>query len=225
LIDLIKKNFSFISIYLVFALAVVLLIGTKGKINAQLFANQFHSSFFDFTFFWSTKIVEWFSFLVILGILLFKGAKFAINGLLIYAITAVTTFSLKRLLFFHELRPTSVLNELRLLPPEFGLSQLTSHSFPSGHTTAAFTLFCFITLISSNKKLGYIYGIIAAFIAYSRVYLSQHFFQDILAGATIGTIATFVFYFVLNKIKYGEWALKPLVKLKKWVSHRNMFYF
>lgn len=213
--DLIKKNFSFISIYLVFALAVSLLIGSMGKLNAQLFANQFHSPFFDYTFFWSTKIVEWFSFIVILGILALKGAKLAINGLLIYAITALATFSLKRLVFFHELRPTSLLNDLRLLPSQFEFSQLSSHSFPSGHTTAAFTLFCYLTLISSQKKLGYVYGIIAVLIGYSRVYLSQHFFQDILAGATIGIVVTFVSHFFLNKINFGSWASKPILDIKK----------
>ncbi len=215
MIELIKKNFSFISIYLVFALGVVFLILTKGKLDAQLYANQFYSSFFDHTFFWSTKIVEWFAIVVIIGVLLFKGAKFAINGILIYSLTALITFLLKRLLFFDEPRPFSVLNELRLLPSEFGLNQLTSHSFPSGHTTAAFTLFCYLTLISSNKKLGYLFGIIAVFIAYSRVYLSQHFFEDILAGASIGMAATFVFYFIFEKITFGKWALKPLITVKK----------
>lgn len=215
MINLIKKNRAFLSIYLVFAGIVIFLIVALGKIDAQLFVNQFHSPFFDSFFFWSTKIVEWFSVIVILGILVFKGAKYALNGLFIYASTAIITFSLKRLFFFHEQRPISLISDLRLLPSEFELTQLSSHSFPSGHTTAAFTLFCFLTLISNNKKLGILYGLIAVLIAYSRIYLSQHFFQDILAGATIGVSVTFVLYFLFEKINYGNWATRPLIRKRK----------
>jgi len=200
-----------LSIYLVFAALVVFFIVSLGKIEAQLYANQFHSPFFDFTFFWSTKIVEWFSVIVILVILIFKGAKYALNGLFIYVVTALITFSLKRLFFFHELRPTSLIPDLRLLPCDYGLTQLTSHSFPSGHTTAAFTLFCYLSIISHHKTLGILYGLIAVLIGYSRIYLSQHFFEDILAGATIAVFVTFVLSYLFDKINYGKWATRPLI--------------
>lgn len=215
MIELIKKNAPFLSIYFVFALSVMGYIASSGKLDGHVYINQFHSPFFDAFFYWSTKTVEWFSFVMILGILLFKGAKFALNGLFIYAISALVIFGLKRLVFTTELRPISLLPDLRLLPPHFEFSQNVMHSFPSGHTAAAFTLFCFIALISSNKKLGYLYGIIAVIIGFSRVYLSQHFFQDIVAGATVGVIITFVFYFVLDKIKYGKWALRPIISFTK----------
>ena len=43
----------------------------------------------------------------------------------------------------------------------------------------------------------------------------QHFFEDILMGATVGTFGTFILFFFLDKINYGSWALKPIIKLKK----------
>jgi membrane-associated phospholipid phosphatase len=215
LIKLLKNNKAFLSIYLLFAISVIILISVNGKREAQLLANQFYSPFFDGFFFYSTKVVEGFSLVVIVLILLFKGAKWAINGVIIYGLSAVITFILKRQIFTEAMRPTFDNNDFRLISSEFGLNQLTNHSFPSGHTTAAFTLFCFLALISSKKYKGFIYGIIAVIIGYSRVYLSQHFFEDILVGATVGTFGTFIFYFFLDKIKYGNWALKPIIKIKK----------
>lgn len=215
MIELIKKNKSFLTIYLLFAVSVLFLITYLGKKEAQLAANQFYSPFFDGFFFYSTKIVEWFSIIVIITILIFKGVKYALNGLLIYGITALITLTLKRLIFVEAMRPTFNNSDFRLIPTEFGLTQLTNLSFPSGHTTAAFTLFCYMAMITSKKKLGFLYGIIAVVVGYSRVYLSQHFFEDILVGATIGTLATLVLFHFFDQIKYGNWATKPLWNLNK----------
>ena len=214
MIKLFKNNKAFLSVYLLFAISVIILLSIYGKKDAQLLANEFYSPFFDGFFFYSTKVVEWFALVVILIILLFKGAKWAINGAVIYGLTALITFLLKRKVFIEAMRPTFDNNDFRLISSEYGLNQLSNHSFPSGHTTAAFTLFCFLALISLKKNIGFAYGVIAVIIGYSRIYLSQHFFEDILIGATIGTIGTCVFYYFLDKIKYGNWALKPVVKLK-----------
>lgn len=200
---------------MIFAVSIITILAVIGKQEAQLFANQFYSPFFDAFFFYSTKIVEWFSLIVLFIILLFKGAKYAFNGILIYGSTALITFTLKRLFFDHEHRPTFNNDLFRLIPSEFGLNQLTNNSFPSGHTTAAFTLFCFVAIVVHRKSWGVLFGIVAVVIGYSRVYLSQHWFQDLLAGASIGTFFTFVFYYLFDKINYGKWALKPLVKIKK----------
>ncbi|MEN8957071.1 MAG: phosphatase PAP2 family protein, partial [Flavobacteriales bacterium] len=209
--NLIKNNKAFLVVYFLFVIAVILLLSIYGKKEAQLIANQYYSAFFDGFFFYSTKVVEWFSMVVILSILLFKGAKWAINGLLIYALTALVTLSLKRFVFIDAMRPTFDNTDFRLISEDYGLRQLSNHSFPSGHTTAAFTLFCFLALISSNKKLGFTFGIIAVIVGYSRVYLSQHFFEDVAVGATIGTIGTFILYSLFSKINYGKWSEKPII--------------
>lgn len=215
MIQLFKNNKAFLSVYLLFSISVILLLATNGKHEAQLLANQYYSPFFDGFFFYSTKVVEWFSLVVIISIFLLKGAKWGINGLSIYGLTALITYLLKRKIFIEAMRPTFNNTHFRLIPEDYALHQLSNHSFPSGHTTAAFTLFCFLAIISTNKNRGYLYAVIAVIVGYSRVYLSQHFFEDVLVGATIGTFSTFIFYFFLDKIKYGNWALKPIIKLKK----------
>lgn len=67
-----------------------------------------------------------------------------------------------------------------------------THSFPSGHSTAAFTA---ATLIESNS--GPLFGIpaygLAGFTAFERVEEGRHFPSDILAGAAIGTLSAGIF--------------------------------
>ncbi len=65
-------------------------------------------------------------------------------------------------------------------------------SFPSGHASAAFSGASFI-----QKRYGWQYGIpaylAASFVGYSRVEADQHYVEDVLAGAAIGIISTFIF--------------------------------
>jgi len=66
------------------------------------------------------------------------------------------------------------------------------HSFPSGHTSAAFQGAAFI-----HARYGLKYAIPAyigaSFVGYSRVYANKHFTSDVWAGAAIGTISSFYF--------------------------------
>lgn len=71
------------------------------------------------------------------------------------------------------------------------------YSFPSGHTAAAFAVVTALFL-AGNKKLGWIFGIVAAGIAYSRLYLYVHYPTDVLGGLIVGILSG-----VLAKIFYN----------------------
>jgi len=66
------------------------------------------------------------------------------------------------------------------------------HSFPSAHTSISFSAAEFI-----RKRYGWEYGIpayaAASFVAYSRVEARQHHPQDVVAGAAIGIINSYLF--------------------------------
>ena len=88
-------------------------------------------------------------------------------------------------------------------------------SFPSGHSTAAFSLCFALTVLIARPAWGIALPLLAALLAYSRVYLSQHFSEDILAGAIIGTATAVCVYQVLYRSRFAE---------RKWLDRRVIRY-
>ncbi len=61
------------------------------------------------------------------------------------------------------------------------------YSFPSGHTCGAVGGAVAVSFVS--PMLGSIYGVLAGFIAFSRIYLGAHYPFDVLGGALIGAVS------------------------------------
>lgn len=75
-----------------------------------------------------------------------------------------------------------------------GVTMLTAHTFPSGHSASAFGIFMLLALIIKNKYWQMLFFFLALTIAFSRVYLSQHFLSDIYFGSLISVIITLVIF-------------------------------
>ena len=76
-----------------------------------------------------------------------------------------------------------------------------SSSFPSGHTTTAFAIATVIILMMKNKNGQLLILMAAVLVGYSRIYLAQHFLQDVIIGALLGTASGILsFYLVQNRI-------------------------
>ena len=88
-------------------------------------------------------------------------------------------------------------------------------SFPSGHTVTAFTMAVIFTYWGKNKAWGPVFLLIAVIVGYSRMYLSEHFFEDVTSGSVIGVILTVIWlYWLDNKAflqrpKWQRGLLKP----------------
>ncbi|RWY47931.1 phosphatase PAP2 family protein [Mucilaginibacter gilvus] len=65
-------------------------------------------------------------------------------------------------------------------------------SFPSGHTVTAFSAGIALTYLIKNKLWGTALLLLAMLVGYSRMYLSQHFFEDVTAGSAIGVVITII---------------------------------
>ncbi|CAN5883517.1 hypothetical protein BH11BAC4_BH11BAC4_00090 [soil metagenome] len=73
------------------------------------------------------------------------------------------------------------------------------YHFPSGHTAIAFALATVFLFILKNKAWQLPILCAATLLAYSRIYLAQHSFPDVLTGTVLGTLAgVFSFYLVFG---------------------------
>ncbi|HEY0068179.1 MAG TPA: phosphatase PAP2 family protein, partial [Flavisolibacter sp.] len=123
-------------------------------------------------------------------------------------ICTVLTHFLKRVVFPDELRPIGVLTT-RVRTIE-GLYVNRVHSFPSGHTSTAFTLALLLAFRLAKTFWTFFFPVIAFFVGYSRVYLAQHFVTDVFAGALIGIVSAFLSLMVYKWWKERKGARKGI---------------
>lgn len=73
----------------------------------------------------------------------------------------------------------------------------SDYSFPSGHTLSSF-IAAFVLLFSGNR-FGYAAVVLAALIAFSRLYLYVHFPSDVLGGIFLAALISYVVLGISNK--------------------------
>lgn len=183
-------------------------LSVNEKIESHLILNSYHSPSLDLFFKYFTEIGGWFPFIVAAILLLFKW-KISLFILIGQLIATLITTPLKHII--QAPRPSVIFNELKInLPLVDGVDLHSTLSFPSGHTSAAFA-FCFAIAIFCSKWWQRVLCLILACLGgYSRIYLSQHFLQDILAGSIIGIIAILIL--IPFTKKYFSKATAPATK-------------
>jgi membrane-associated phospholipid phosphatase len=171
------------------------------KSTVHLWLNQYHTIFFDYFFKHVTYLGDG-SFLPFFFILmLFIRFRFALLLVIVFVASGLFVQVLKRFIFMDMARPTKYLGEaahLYLIP---GVQQYCCNSFPSGHSATAFGIFLCFALISEKNWVKILMMVFACLVAYSRVYLSQHFLIDILSGSIIGVITATLLYTWIYSLK------------------------
>lgn len=84
--------------------------------------------------------------------------------------------------FYPRIRPHLAMPNIRTFK-----KPLVDHSFPSGHTTAIFSVT--VTLMLANPLLTWVLMPVALIVALSRMYLGLHYPSDCLVGALLGTVS------------------------------------
>lgn len=101
-----------------------------------------------------------------------------LQSLIALAVSHIPVALLKKR--YPRLRPYLVLPETNT-----GKNPLTDHSFPSGHTTAIFSVV--VPIVTALPVLGFALLPLAFIVAISRIYLGLHYPSDCAAGGLIGT--------------------------------------
>lgn len=182
------RNAVLFSVLLACAVAIFLLI--YGKENSFLVINTYNNPEFDYVFEYWTYLGHGLIWIPLFAyVLLFKKDYFfaVLAGLIIC--TILTQF-LKQVVFPNDHRPIVVLaNKVRSIP---GYYMNREHSFPSGHTSTAFTMALLCAFIVKRNFWVYFFPLIAFFVGYSRVYLAQHFVTDVFAGMLVGIVSSYL---------------------------------
>lgn len=130
------------------------------------------------------------------AILLICMKKYRKCGLQV-AVAMLLTFIVGNLILknmIHRDRPCWIDPSITLL-----VKSPSDFSFPSGHSMNGFT--ASVSILLCDKKLGIAAVILAAAIAFSRLYNFVHFPTDVIAGIVIGIVsALFVNYLFQRKV-------------------------
>ena len=199
-----KQYWTFWIPYGLFIIGLFLLIVLNEKADLHLWLNSWHSPFGDVFFRYATMLGEWIPFVVCAGLLFYK-FRAALLVLSSQIAAGLVVQILKRI--FNAPRPKRFFAEHFPdieLPQVLGVHMHSSLSFPSGHSAAAFAFFFSLVLLTKNKALQFLYALLGILVGYSRIYLSQHFANDVLVGSIIGVLMTLVCVYFIDR-KPQKW--------------------
>lgn len=202
----------FLAVFIVFAAPLAYGVLTLDHLELHRRMHPFHSPGMDFFFRNVTHLADgWVPTIVSLLVLVFRDVRSFLMVGLSCAFSAIGVQFLKRVPFAQVDRPFMFKEELGDLHWVEGLELHHHFSFPSGHSTAAFSMCLGFAVWIARPSWSVCLALLAWLLAYSRVYLSQHFTEDILVGATLGTVTAYAMY---------HWLYRSSFSTKSWLDRR-----
>jgi len=220
MIDTFKNNWPFFAGFFVFLLIGTVLLLTTGKADLILFFNEHRSPLGDSFFYNVNKLGEGIPYIAAVAVLVFVRFRYALLIPVTGILVAIVAFLFKS--FFNHSRPSVYFRELGMFDQinlVEGVQLWEKHSFPSGHTMSAFAVFGILALLFNGKKtLGLVFLFMAILAGLARVYLVQHFLQDVYLGAILGVLIALSVYIYQDRFPHNpdHWIDRSFsFKLKK----------
>lgn len=199
------KNYQLaILVILIMAVVIAVFLIIQGKINSFVLINSYRSDMLDTFFKYYTYTGDGIMWVPFALILFFIKKEYLLPILIAIIISTILAQFMKRVIFPNELRPYSLLAQNIGVYFVEGVKINQFHSFPSGHTTQAFTMALLLAYFIDKKSWSIILPLLALLTGYSRVYLAQHFVLDVFAGMLIAILTIHL------SLKISE-----LIKIKK----------
>jgi membrane-associated phospholipid phosphatase len=209
-----RDNQTFLSLYALLLLAGLYPLLNWDKISLLLMINSQYHPKLDQLFYYITHLgsaITYIAMLLMLFLLKISNRKLLIGTTSFVIMSFIVQFT-KRIIFPEQLRPLELVpdpNQLHLVDQVEILSEL---SFPSGHAATIFTAVFFLNFIMPAKKSFYslLWILLATIVAYSRIYLCQHFYIDVYVGMLIGGLVTTLTYIYLINWQVPDWLAHKL---------------
>jgi undecaprenyl-diphosphatase len=169
-----------------------------------LWLNSFHTPELDITMKWLTNSATWLPFPIFLVFYIFKNNPFKISIKYIFlTILAIglSDFATSRMFkpYFLRLRPCydETLHLKMILVGNCG----GQYGFVSSHAATSTALACMFFFFSKKNDLVPKFLIFwAIIICYTRIYLGVHFPLDIIGGAIVGYLISFIIFKIYLKL-------------------------
>jgi membrane-associated phospholipid phosphatase len=183
------SNFVIASVICIVSATILFIMnGILGTIPFFLLVNHDLGAAADIVFTSITNFAEVIQWIVAAIIVLLFRRHFFPLLLAAFTISTLLAQGIKNALP-EQPRPSKAITDASLYHSVKGVVLHTVNSFPSGHTTAAFTLFLTVCLFIHKKwivPVGFTYALA---VGYSRVYLAQHFPKDVAGGMLVAVIS------------------------------------
>lgn len=157
------------------------------------------------------SVITWLGtayFILPLAILCFfiKRKDLALGILISFVVSGIIVELLKH--YFNYPRPALYFSDREMIRQVSWVPLRVKYSFPSGHTTSVFAAAAIAALyLSDKKRIAIICFALACLTAYSRIYLGEHFLEDVWIGSLIG-MATGTFYYWQQSVRIKKRAKK-----------------
>jgi membrane-associated phospholipid phosphatase len=212
----VRENWAFLVPWLLFVITCSYFCIAYSKVDLHLMSNQFVGGWTDTLFLILTSTGDGLIIIIAIVILLFFNTRMAIQLGIIFIISTIIAHLFKDVLMEHTYRPYYVFQHLHIkLKLISGMYMNEVSSFPSGHSMTAFSLLAFFAFYIRNNYIKFFFCVTAILIAYSRVYLSQHFLMDILGGSLIGVVT------VLLVMAYSNISMKYNMPLTSYLRSKK----
>ena len=202
LLSIYKHNRFFFAGYLVLLIFALFLLFGYSKVEGHLLLNPLHYKFLDYFFRGATILGDGIFIIGLAVILWFLKKKYLalmiVGG---YLISGIPVQVIKT--FIDAPRPAIFLKSINYSHFVEGVTLHNYNSFPSGHTASAFALAVILSIYLKNKWYSILLLLLATAIGYSRIYLSQHFLEDVSVGSIIGVLSGIAACLFLDK-----WAMR-----------------